>query len=111
MGMTPEGKIQAYAVRQAKKAGFLARRLQYIGRNGATDLLLVCGYDVTGFCEVKKDEHTDPDPLQLAEHRHLREHGANVFVVGTRAEVDRMIKRLRFLVAVAKQNATRGILR
>lgn len=111
MGMTPEGKIQAYATRQAKKAGFLVRRLQYIGRNGATDLLLVCGYDVTGFCEVKKDEFTDPEPHQIAEHNHLRAHGANVFVVGTRPEVDRMIKRLRFMVAVAKQNRMQGVLR
>lgn len=111
MGMTPEGKIQNYAKKQAQAAGFLVRRLQYIGRNGATDLLLVCGHGVTGFCEVKKDEATPPAPHQVAEHCHLRDHGANVFVVGTRAEVDRMIKRLRFLVAVAKQNAVRGILR
>lgn len=109
--MTPEGKIQNYAKKQALAAGFLPRRLQYIGRNGAPDLLLVCGYDVTGFCEVKKDEDTDPEPHQLAEHAHLREHGAHVFVVGTRAEVDAMIKRLRFLVAVAKQDRMRGILR
>lgn len=111
MGMTPEGKIQKYATTQAKAAGFLVRRLQYIGRNGAPDLLLVCGCGVTGFCEVKKDEDTPPEPHQTAEHGHLRQHGANMFVVGTRAEVDRMIKRLRFLVAVAKQNAVRGILR
>lgn len=109
--MTPEGKIQNYAKKQAIAAGFLVRRLQWIGRNGAPDLLLVCGYDVTGFCEVKKDEDTDPEPHQIAEHNHLRDHGAHVFVVGTRAEVDRMIKRLRFYVARAKQERMRGILR
>lgn len=111
MGMTPEGKIQNYAKKQAQAAGFLVRRLQWIGRNGAPDLLLVCGFDVTGFCEVKKDENTDPTPQQVAEHTHLREHGAHVFVVGTRAEVDAMIKRLRFYVARAKQERMRGILR
>lgn len=111
MGMTPEGKIQKYAKQQAAKAGFLYRRLQWIGRNGAPDVLLVCGFGVVGFCEVKKDEDTQPEPQQMAEHTHLREHGAHMFVVGTRAEVDAMIKRLRFYVARAKQERMRGILR
>ena len=89
--MTPEGKIQKYAKEQFEAIGGLVRKLSYEGRNGAPDLLVVLPGGVIWFVEVKKDENTEPEAHQLREHKRLRKRDANVFVVGTKEEVDDLI--------------------
>lgn len=89
--MTPEGKVQAYAKAEFEKLGALVRKLRYEGRNGCPDLLVLLPGGVVWFVEVKKDEATGPDPHQAREHERMRNRGANVFIVGSKSQVDNLI--------------------
>lgn len=89
--MTPEGKVQAYAKAEFEKLGALVRKIRYEGRNGCPDLLVLLPWGVVWFVEVKKDEATAPDPHQAREHARMRKRGANVFVVGSKSQVDSLI--------------------
>ena len=89
--MTPEGKVQAYAKAELEKIGALVRKIRYEGRNGCPDLLVLLPGGVVWFVEVKKDEVAGPDPHQAREHERMRNRGANVFVVGSKSQVDSLI--------------------
>lgn len=89
--MTPEGKVQAYAKAEFEKLGALVRKIRYEGRNGCPDLLVLLPWGVVWFVEVKKAENTGPDPHQVREHERMRNRGANVFVVGSKSQVDSLI--------------------
>lgn len=102
---TPEGKIQTYAQEQLKKRGCLVRKISYEGRRGCPDLLvLVPGVGAVGFnfyrdpktllLEIKKDEQTKPDPHQQREHERMRAVGADVRTIGSKAQVDELVKEL-----------------
>lgn len=101
--MTPEGKIQAYAIKELKAKGCLVRKIAYEGRRGCPDLLvLVPTFPFrsiivgprTLFLEIKKDEQTQPEPHQQREHEAMRTHGADVRVIGSKAHVDALVKEL-----------------
>lgn len=105
---TPEGKIQTYAQEQLKKRGCLVRKISYEGRRGCPDLLVLVPErasnpvlpDVwplpakTLFLEIKKDEQTKPDPHQQREHERIRQHGGDVRVIGSKEQVDSLVKEL-----------------
>lgn len=109
---TPEGEVQAYGAEQLKKHGCLVRKISYEGRRGATDyLVLVPKRDLlewprpdlaiatfwgpkTLFLEFKKDENAPPDPHQEREHRRMRKRGADVRTIGSKEQVDALIKEL-----------------
>lgn len=109
MAKTPEGLIQTYAQEQLKKHGCLVRKISYEGRRGCPDLLVLVperlanakkGYpclefrtDVL-FLEIKKDEQTKPDPHQQREHERMSAVGADVRTIGSKAQVDALIKEL-----------------
>lgn len=90
--MTPEGKIQAYAKAEFEGLGALVRKIRYEGRNGCPDLLVLLPEGAVWFVEVKKDEATGPDPHQEREHERMRKRGANVFMVGSKSQVDSLIR-------------------
>jgi len=90
--MTPEGKVQAYAKAELEKLGALVRKIRYEGRNGCPDLLVLLPGGVVWFVEVKKDETAAPDPHQAREHERMQKRGANVFVVGSKSQVDSLIR-------------------
>ena len=109
MAKTPEGNIQTYAQEQLKKRGCLVRKISYEGRRGCPDLLVLVpareisidGYYVdrvleaeTLFLEIKKDEQTKPDPHQQREHERMRAVGADVRVIGSKAQIDELVKEL-----------------
>lgn len=106
MAKTPEGIIQTYAQEQLKKRGCLVRKISYEGRRGCPDLLvLVPDRDPqdryttymkpqTLFIEIKKDEQTKPDSHQQREHERMRAVGADVRVIGSKAQVDELVKEL-----------------
>lgn len=103
MSKTPEGVIQTYAQEQLKKRGCLVRKISYEGRRGCPDLLvlvpefpfrsIVVG-PRTLFLEIKKDEQTKPDPHQQREHERMRAVGADVRTIGSKAQVDELVKEL-----------------
>lgn len=105
--MTPEGIIQAYAQEQLKKRGCLVRKISYEGRRGCPDLLVLVPEYVgksrygeddkdprTLFLEIKKDEQTKPDPHQQREHARMVAVGADVRTIGSKAQVDELVKEL-----------------
>ena len=109
MAKTPEGEVQAYAQEQLKKRGCLVRKISYEGRRGCPDLLVLVpareisidGYYVdrileaeTLFMEIKKDEQMKPDPHQRREHERIRQHGGDVRVIGSKEQVDSLVKEL-----------------
>lgn len=109
--MTPEGKIQYYAMAKLKAKGCLVRKISYEGRRGCPDLLVLVPYRVgvpgksvpwlvwpkeaqTMFLEIKKDEQTKPDPHQQREHERMRAVGADVRTIGSKAKVDSLVAEL-----------------
>lgn len=106
MAKTPEGIIQTYAQEQLKKRGCLVRKISYESRRGCPDLLVLVPDRVdldfplclrpprTMFLEIKKDEQTKPDPHQQREHERMRAVGADVRTIGSKAQVDELVKEL-----------------
>lgn len=109
MAKTPEGAIQKYGQEQLKKRGCLVRKISYEGRRGCPDHLVLvpshyvqeiepgCPYyrpNEIIFIEYKRDENTEPEPHQLREHERMRAAGADVRVIGTRQQVDELVKEL-----------------
>lgn len=108
MAKTPEGEVVEYAKKQLKAKGCLVRKISYEMRRGCPDLLvLVPAYpydDLYGsprwvqpktlFLEIKKDERTKPDPHQQREHERMRAVGADVRIIGSKAQVDELVREL-----------------
>ncbi len=105
MAKTPEGAVVEYGRKRLVEKGCLVRKISYEGRRGCPDqLVLVPGRNgrsiwvplppKTLFIEYKKDENTEPEPHQLREHERMREVGADVRVIGSKAEVDALIEEL-----------------
>lgn len=96
--MTPEGRIQAYAMAEFKKLGGLVRKIRYEGRNGCPDLLVILPGGLVVFVEVKKDERTGPDPHQAREHERMRQRGAIVRTIGSKEQVNELVAELGYSV-------------
>lgn len=106
MAKTPEGEVQTYAQEQLKKRGCLVRKISYEGRRGCPDLLVLvplrrgfdwCRWELepeTLFLEIKKDEQTKPDQHQQREHERMRAVGADVRAIGSKAQIDELVKEL-----------------
>lgn len=101
--MTPEGKIQAYGMAELKRRGCLVRKIGYEGRRGCPDhLVLVPERDYVRwyaepqvvFIEYKATEDTQPEEHQLREHERIRQHGGDVRVIGSKRQVDELVKEL-----------------
>lgn len=102
---TPEGRVQKYCMEQLKAKGCLVRKISYEGRRGCPDLLVLVparpdyGYGLTLaqkilFLEIKKDEQTKPEPHQQREHARMVAVGADVRTIGSKAQVDSLVKEL-----------------
>lgn len=96
--MTPEGRVQVYAMAELKKLGGLVRKIRYEGRNGCPDLLVILPGGLVVFVEVKKDERTGPDPHQEREHERMRQRGARVYTAGSKEQVNELVAELRHSV-------------
>lgn len=109
MAKTPEGIVQTYAQEQLKKRGCLVRKIAYEGRRGCPDLLVlvpthIYQYDLDGwpvfqdastiFLEIKKDEQTEAAAHQERERMRMLKRGADVRVIGSKAQVDELVKEL-----------------
>lgn len=103
---TPEGHVQKYCMEQLKAKGCLVRKISYEGRRGCPDLLVLVPsqwfwsddrepIDAKAlFLEIKKDEQTKPGPHQQREHERMRAVGADVRTIGSKAQVDELVKEL-----------------
>ncbi|EKZ7384642.1 hypothetical protein AATO65_001433 [Salmonella enterica subsp. enterica serovar Kentucky] len=109
MAKTPEGVIQAYGMAELKKRGCLVRKIGYEMRRGCPDHLVLVPVRVVAkttrgdvidvppcviFIEYKATEDTQPEDHQLREHARMRAVGADVRVIGSKEQVDSLIKEL-----------------
>ena len=105
MAKTPEGEVQAYGAEQLKKHGCLVRKINYEGRRGCPDQLVLVPPSAENaymgnfdahvlFIEYKKGENIEPEPHQLREHERMRAVGADVRVIGSKEQVDALIQEL-----------------
>lgn len=103
---TPEGRVQKYCMEQLKAKGCLVRKISYEMRRGCPDLIVFVPSQwfwsddrepidaKTLFLEIKKDEQTKPDPHQQREHERMRAVDADVRTIGSKAQVDELVKEL-----------------
>lgn len=96
--MTPEGRVQAYAMAEFKNLGGLVRKIRYEGRNGCPDLLVILPGGLVVFVEVKKAANLGPDPHQAREHERMRRRGAIVHTIGSKEQVNELVAELRYSV-------------
>ncbi|EBA0126169.1 VRR-NUC domain-containing protein [Salmonella enterica] len=111
MAKTPEGEIVEYIKKQLKARGCLIRKIGYEMRRGCPDLLVLapqyfihssessdgCPFyreSCVIFVEVKKSEDTQPEEHQLREHARMRAVGADVRTIGSKRQVDELVKEL-----------------
>lgn len=107
MAKTKEGKIQEYGNKQLKARGCLVRKIAYEGRRGAPDTMvgvperptiwgkMADNYPPrTIFIEYKKAEDVGPEAHQIREHERMRAVGMDVRVIGSKRQVDELIKDL-----------------
>ncbi len=96
--MTPEGKVQKYAMAEFKKIGGLVRKIRYEGRNGCPDLMVILPGGLVLFIEMKKAANLGPDPHQAREHERMRKRGAIVRTIGSNEQVDKLVAEFRSAV-------------
>lgn len=107
MAKTPEGEIVAYGRKRLTEKGCLVRKISYEMRRGCPDhLVLVPEYEhyflgrlfqrepCVIFVEYKATEDTQPEEHQLREHARMRAVGADVRVIGSKRQVDELVKEL-----------------
>lgn len=83
--MTPEGKVVADIKRAVKALGGETRKVEWSGRRGAPDLLVLlpgCHF----FVEAKAPGQK-PRPEQEREHERLRKAGFEVYVIDNAAQL------------------------
>lgn len=107
MAKTPEGLVQEYGRKQLTAKGCLVRKIGYEMRRGCPDHLVLVpeitfntithAWDVPArivFIEYKATEDTMPEEHQLREHERIRQHGGDVRVIGSKRQVDALVKEL-----------------
>ena len=87
-----ESYVEKEFVRIFERAGWLVRKLKWIGRHGAPDRF-VAKRGRVALVELKK-RGGDLQPSQVREFPRLRNAGVDVFVVSTIAEATALLARL-----------------
>jgi hypothetical protein len=91
-----ERDVERYLVQQVKKAGGEVRKLEWIGRRGAPDRIVMLpsgleGGGVTIFVELKAPGKK-PEAHQLREHNRMRRMGQEVEVIDSLEAVDDLLR-------------------
>lgn len=88
-----EDEVELTVVAWAENNGWVARKVQYIGRSGCPDHVFV-GYGRTIWIEFKRPGEA-PNPQQVREHRRFRAGGVTVFVIdNARDGVDVLLRAM-----------------
>lgn len=85
-----ESAIEDYLKQQSKKYDFLTFKFAPSGINGVPDRLII-GNNQTIFIELKAPKK-EPRPLQKQIITEMRDHGAIVYVIDNKADIDEMFK-------------------
>lgn len=85
-----EIKVEEYLIKKVKELGGHVRKVQWIGRRGAPDRMVMLN-GRTVFVELKKPKKT-AEEHQAREHDRMRNHGGlHVEVVDTLQRVDALL--------------------
>lgn len=95
-----ERDVEAHLVKRVKELGGAVRKVQWIGRVGAPDRLVMFPvtaqkfidgmYGTTLWVELKAPGQK-PRPSQLREHRRMREMGQRVVVIDSIEQVEELL--------------------
>jgi len=84
-----ESEVETYLKKRVEEVGGETRKLQYKGRHGATDrLVLLHGRH---FVAEMKRPRKDAEAHQAREHKILRWAGFEVHVIDTKEKVDKVL--------------------
>lgn len=91
-----EANIENYLKKKAKENNCLCYKFISAGTNGVPDRIII-GIDINGkkhtdFIETKAPKEK-PRLLQEIIHKEMREHGASVFVLSTKEQIDEYFKK------------------
>lgn len=84
-----ERDIERYLVQQVKACGGEVRKVQFIGRRGAPDRIVMLPFK-TVWVELKAPGQK-PEPHQEREHHRMRKMGQAVVVIDSMAGVDKIL--------------------
>lgn len=87
----PEGAIETYMRETALEMGFLFNKFQSPSQNGVPDRVVI-GYGHTFFVELKKSNEEEPREQQKIVINRMIDHGAEVFVIGTKEDAYKLLK-------------------
>lgn len=101
-----ERDIEKYLVRRVKELGGEVRKVQWVGRQGAPDRLVMMPdpgpgngvFNNTWWVELKNPDTIKTFPAnaheraQKREHDRMRKLGQRVVVIGTREQVDELLR-------------------
>lgn len=90
--MKPEEQIEGYLVKQCKAHDFLCYKFISPSTAGVPDRIVI-GNGYTVFVELKAPRQK-PRPLQKVIHKQMRDHGALVYVIDTKEQIDGLIKKI-----------------
>jgi len=89
-----EKKVEDYLVRMVKACGGLADKTSSPSGRGFFDRIILMPGGQVCFCEVKKPKGSRVSKHQMVRHDAYRALGADVAIVRTFEEVDRLLDRL-----------------
>jgi hypothetical protein len=88
-----ESAIEDYLNRQVERVGGEVRKMQWIGRRGAPDRLVLFPKIEQHFLVELKREGDVPEAHQAREHKRLRSAGFKVFIIDSKKQVDAFIAK------------------
>lgn len=87
-----ENDVETYLRKKAESNGYLCYKFVSPGHNGVPDRLII-GYGKTFFVETKAPGGV-PRKLQQKVIARIRNHGADVYVIDTKAKVDELFDKI-----------------
>ena len=88
--MTPERKLEAYLVEQCKKLGFMCRKVQWLGRNGAPDRVVFMPEGKVLWIELKSPKG-EVSEIQKLEFGRMEKLGHDVWIAYTKEQIDNLL--------------------
>jgi len=90
--MTPEGKIEAYLIRQCTKKAVLCYKFTSPANNGVPDRLIIAN-NKTWFVELKAPGE-EPRALQIKVMKKMTKAGATVYVADSKRQIDDILNNI-----------------
>jgi hypothetical protein len=85
-----EKNIEDYLRRKVKEIGGIAYKFVSPGNSGVPDRLVLLPEGRTAFVELKAPGK-EPTPMQLLQHRRIRDLGFVVYIIDSKVKVDEFI--------------------